>query len=86
MGLFSKKKEETKSCCCGGNCTPETMAQAETAKAASGVKVVRPVYLFLGVVQKTHSFHRSMSCRFVRVCVCSGWSARSAISTHLRIF
>ena len=40
MGLFSKKKEETKSCCCGGNCTPETMAQAETAKAASGVKVL----------------------------------------------
>ena len=39
-----------------------------------------------GAVQKTHSFHRSMSCRFVRVCVCSGWSARSAISTHLRIF
>lgn len=29
MGLFSKKKEETKSCCCGGNCTPETMAQAD---------------------------------------------------------
>ena len=50
------------------------------------VGLVRPVYLFLGVVQKTHSFHRSMSCRFVRVCVCSGWSARSAISTHLRIF
>lgn len=40
MGLFSKKKEETKSCCCGGNCTPETMAQAETAKAAAGVKVL----------------------------------------------
>lgn len=40
MGLFSKKKEETKSCCCGGNCTPETMAQAETAKAASEVKVL----------------------------------------------
>ena len=40
MGLFSKKKEETKSCCCGGNCTPETMAQAEAAKAAVGVKVL----------------------------------------------
>ena len=40
MGLFSKKKEETKSCCCGGNCTPETMAQAEAAKAAAGVKVL----------------------------------------------
>lgn len=31
MGLFSKKKEEPKSCC-GGNCIPETMQQAETAK------------------------------------------------------
>lgn len=40
MGLFSKKKEETKSCCCGGNCTPETMAQAETAKGVGGVKVL----------------------------------------------
>ena len=40
MGLFSKKKEETKSCCCGGACTPESMAQAETAKAATGVKVL----------------------------------------------
>lgn len=40
MGLFSKKKEETKSCCCGGNCTPETMARAEAAKAAAGVKVL----------------------------------------------
>ena len=40
MGLFSKKKEETKSCCCGGNCTLETMAQAEAAKTAAGVKVL----------------------------------------------
>ena len=40
MGLFSKKKEETKSCCCGGNCTPETMARAEAAKAVAGVKVL----------------------------------------------
>ena len=40
MGLFSKKKEGTKSCCCGGNCTPETMAQAEAAKTAAGVKVL----------------------------------------------
>lgn len=40
MGLFSKKKEETKSCCCGGACTPESMAEAETAKAAAGVKVL----------------------------------------------
>ena len=40
MGLFSKKKEEAKSCCCGGNCTPETMAQAEAARTAAGVKVL----------------------------------------------
>lgn len=39
MGLFGKKKEE-KSCCCGRNCTSETMAQAETAKKAAGVKVL----------------------------------------------
>ena len=39
MGLFSKKKEETKSCCCGGY-TPETMAQAEAAKAVAGIKVL----------------------------------------------
>ncbi len=40
MGLFSKKKKETTSCCCGGNCTPETMEQAEAAKSATGVKVL----------------------------------------------
>lgn len=40
MGLFGKKKEETASCCCGGNCTPETMAKAETVKGAAGVKVL----------------------------------------------
>lgn len=40
MGLFNKKKEETKTCCCGGSCTPESMAEAETAKAAAGVKVL----------------------------------------------
>lgn len=40
MGLFNKKKEEAKSCCCGGNCTPESMAEADTAKAAIGVKVL----------------------------------------------
>lgn len=41
MGLFNKKKkEETASCCCGGNCTLETMAQAEAAKTSGGVKVL----------------------------------------------
>ena len=38
MGLFRKKKEEA--CCCGDSCTPETMAQAEAAKTAAGVKVL----------------------------------------------
>lgn len=40
MGLFGKKKEETKFCCCGGACTPESMAEAETAKGAAGIKVL----------------------------------------------
>lgn len=44
MGLFGfkKKKEESKEagCCCGGNCTPETMEQAEQEKAQAGVKVL----------------------------------------------
>lgn len=40
MGLFNRKKEETKSCCCGGACTPESMAEAETAKGVEGVKVL----------------------------------------------
>ena len=40
MGLFKKKKGEPKSCCCGGTCTPESMAEAETSKAAAGVKVL----------------------------------------------
>ena len=39
MGLFGKKKEK-KSCCCGDSCTPEKMAQAETAKTTAGVKVL----------------------------------------------
>ncbi len=40
MGLFGKKKEEERPCCCGGACTPESMAKAETAKVAAGVKVL----------------------------------------------
>lgn len=39
MGLFNKKKAEAESCCCGV-CTPESMARAETEKAAEGVKVL----------------------------------------------
>ena len=34
-------------------------------------------------MKKLNSFHRSKSCRLARVC--SGWSAFSAMSTHLRI-
>lgn len=37
---FGKKKEETSGCCCGGNCTPETMKEAEREKHNSGVKIL----------------------------------------------
>lgn len=42
MNLFGKKKkEETAGCYCGGNCTPETMAQAENAKnEGASVKIL----------------------------------------------
>lgn len=40
MGLFGKKKDGAKACCCGGSCTPESMAKAETAKMAAGIKVL----------------------------------------------
>ena len=41
MGLFGKKKKEAaSSCCCGGKCDAETMARAETSKAAAGIKVL----------------------------------------------
>lgn len=40
MGLFHKKKEETNPCRCGGSCTPESLAETETGKAAVGVKVL----------------------------------------------
>ena len=39
MGLFRKRKEE-KSCGCENNSTPEKMAQAKTATATAGVKVL----------------------------------------------
>jgi len=33
MSLFKKKETaEEQACCCGGNCTPEDMEKAETAK------------------------------------------------------
>lgn len=39
MKLFGKKKE-TKSCCCGGNCTSETMQNAENKKKEKGIKIL----------------------------------------------
>ena len=39
MKLFGKKKE-TKSCCCGGNCTSETMQNAENKKQEQGIKIL----------------------------------------------
>lgn len=38
FGIGKKKKESN--CCCGGNCTAETMEQAENEKQLSGVKVL----------------------------------------------
>jgi hypothetical protein len=42
MKLFAKKKNEEKtSCCCGAQCSEETMAKAEEAKAeGSGIKIL----------------------------------------------
>lgn len=40
MALFGKKKE-TESCCCCSSCGPDSMAEAETAKAqGAGVKIL----------------------------------------------
>lgn len=39
MKLFGKK-EDKKSCCCGENCTPESMAQAESRKIEKGIKIL----------------------------------------------
>lgn len=39
MKLFGKKKE-TKTCCCGGNCTSETMENAESKKQEKGIKIL----------------------------------------------
>lgn len=40
FGLRKKKEENTSSCCCSGNCTPETMKEAEQDKRSSGVKIL----------------------------------------------
>ena len=42
MGLFVKKKAaEKKPCCCGGDCSAETMAEAEKAKAGgASIKIL----------------------------------------------
>ncbi len=39
MKLFGKKKE-TKTCCCNGNCTSETMKNAESKKQEKGIKIL----------------------------------------------
>lgn len=38
MKFFRKK--EVKSSCCGGNCTPETMRNAEESKQEKGIKIL----------------------------------------------
>lgn len=40
FGFGKKKEEKETSCCCGGNCTTETMEQAEMDKQKSGVKIL----------------------------------------------
>ena len=42
MALLKKKKKKSdkRNICCGGNCTPETMEQAETEKKQQGVKIL----------------------------------------------
>ena len=44
MGLFDRKKE-AKSCCCGAGFDPEAMAQAQTARAENGVKVLAELHM-----------------------------------------
>ena len=39
MKLFGKKKE-TRTCCCDGNCTSETMQNAEKKKQGKGIKIL----------------------------------------------
>lgn len=39
MGLFGKKRGEAKGCRCG-SCNADTMARAEAAKVAAGIKVL----------------------------------------------
>lgn len=40
FGFGKKKEEKETSCCCGGNCTNETMEQAEMDKQKLGVKIL----------------------------------------------
>lgn len=40
FGLGKKKAEKETNCCCGGNCTTETMEQAEVDKQKLGVKIL----------------------------------------------
>ena len=40
FGLGKKKEEKISSSCCGGNCTPETMKEAEKREKNFGVKIL----------------------------------------------
>ncbi len=40
FGFGKKKDGQEKNCCCDGNCTPETMQQAEKEKHLLGVKIL----------------------------------------------
>lgn len=40
FGVRKKKDEKETTCCCDGNCTPETLAQAEKEKQLWGVKIL----------------------------------------------
>lgn len=54
MKLFGKKKE-TKSCCCGGNCTSETMQNAENVNTDELVHTARSSSACFPVFQCTLS-------------------------------
>lgn len=42
MKVFARRKDDAEkaACCCGGNCSPETMARAESEKTSVGIKVL----------------------------------------------
>lgn len=40
FGLGKKKEAKETHCCCGGNCTSESMKQAEREKQSAGIKIL----------------------------------------------